>query len=100
MEQPVVPESHFADIATAYAQDVVAGKIVSCKWHRLACQRHLKDLERAAAGALAYAWNPVLQNKKDKPYRPAERVCKFAELMPHIKGDWAARRERESGASQ
>lgn len=89
MEQAL--ESGFGDIATAYAQDVVAGKIVSNKYHRLACQRHLKDLERARNGAMPYVWNRELTDSRGKPYRPAERVCKFAELMPHIKGDWAAR---------
>ena len=29
-----------------YAHDVVTGKIVACKWIKLACQRHLDDLER------------------------------------------------------
>lgn len=81
----------FGDIATAYAQDVVDGKIVACKWHRLACARHLKDLARAESGDFAYVWNPELTDLKGKVYRPAERICKFAELMPHIKGDWAAR---------
>jgi phage terminase large subunit-like protein len=85
-------ETHFGDVATAYAQDVAAGKIVACKWHRLACQRHLKDLERSRNGAMPYVWNPeLLDNKGKKTYRPAERICKFAQLMPHIKGDWAAR---------
>jgi len=81
----------FGDIATAYARDVVDGKVVACKWHRLACQRHLKDLARAEAGDFAYVWNPELADPKGKPYRPAERICKFGELMPHIKGDWAAK---------
>lgn len=89
MEQPL--DSTFGDIATAYAQDVVAGKVVACKWHRLACQRHLKDLERSRNGVMPYVWNPALTDSKGKLYRPGERVCKFAELMPHIKGDWAAR---------
>ncbi|MBC7618296.1 MAG: terminase large subunit [Candidatus Saccharibacteria bacterium] len=83
----------FADIATNYAQEVSAGKIISCKWHRLACERHLKDLERVGSPGFQYVWNPVLKNKRDKDYRPAERVCKFAQLMPHIKGDWAAKRQ-------
>lgn len=91
MERSVSDESRFADIATQYAQDVVARKIVACKWHRLACQRHLKDLERSRNGAMPYVWNPELVDNKGKTYRPSERVCKFAELMPHIKGDWAAR---------
>lgn len=81
----------FGDIATAYARDVVDGKVVACKWHRLACQRHLNDLARAESGEFAYVWNPDLADTKGKPYRPAERICKFAELMPHIKGDWAAK---------
>lgn len=89
MERTV--ETHFGDVATAYAQDVVAGKIISCKWHRLACQRHLKDLERSRNGAMPYVWNPALQDLAGKTYRPAERICTFAQLMPHIKGDWAAR---------
>jgi len=91
MELPLTIEQTFGDIATAYARDVVDGKIVACKWHRLACARHLKDLARAEAGEFAFLWNPELSDVKGKPYRPAERVCKFAELMPHIKGDWAAR---------
>ena len=81
----------YGEIATAYARDVVAGKVVACKWHRLACQRHLNDLARAEAGEFAYVCNPELTDIKGKPYRPAERICSFAELMPHIKGDWAAR---------
>lgn len=84
-------DTRFGDIATAYAQDVVHGKIISCKWHRLACERHLKDLQRAASGEFAYTWNPELVSLSGKTYRPGERICKFAELMPHIKGDWAAR---------
>lgn len=81
----------FADIATQYARDVVDGRVPACKWHRLACQRHLNDLRRAESGDWPYLWNPELTDKDGKPYRPAERICKFAELMPHIKGDWAAR---------
>ncbi|NMG64899.1 terminase large subunit [Azoarcus indigens] len=81
-------------MATAYARDVVEGRIVACKWHRLACARHLKDLERFAADDSAYVWTPELTDASGKAYRPAERVCRFAELMPHIKGDWAARGQR------
>ena len=82
----------YAAIATQYARDVVEGKILACKWVRLACRRHLDDLERAAAG-WRYEWNPEMQTVEGKPYRPADRVCHFNELLPHIKGDWAARAE-------
>lgn len=79
----------FAEIATQYARDVVDGRIPSCKWHRLACARHLKDLLRIGSDGFPYIWNPELTDTKGKTYFPAERICKFAELMPHIKGDWA-----------
>ena len=94
----------YAGIATQYARDVVEGRIIACRWVRLACQRHLNDLERDAAG-WRYTWNCELKTtdefddhaqvvKQGKPYRPADRACHFIELLPHIKGDWAARRER------
>lgn len=91
MERAVKSATPFGDIATAYARDVAESKIVSCQWHRLACERHLKDLARAGTAEFPYVWNPQLIDTKEKAYWPAERVCKFAELMPHIKGDWAAR---------
>lgn len=83
----------YAAIATGYARDVVGGAIPACKWVRLACQRHLRDLDRAAAG-WQYLWNPELTDRDGKKYHPANRVCRFIELLPHIKGDWAARGER------
>ena len=95
MEQPV--DQTFADIATQYARDVVEGRVLACKFHRLACQRHLKDLVRttspAATAPWPYVFNPPLTDINGKEFRPADRVCRFAQLMPHIKGDWAARRQ-------
>lgn len=89
----ILSDTHFGDVATAYAREVVAGKIIANKWHRLACQRHLNDLSRAESGLFSYVFNPELTDNKGKAYRPAERICKFGELMPHIKGDWAAQRQ-------
>lgn len=82
--------------AEQYVDAVLSGQRPACKWERLACERHRRDLERAAAGdaAFPYVYNPELVDTKGKPYHPAQRVCHFAELMPHIKGDWAARGER------
>jgi phage terminase large subunit-like protein len=69
------PRSHAAD-AAKYCRDVLSGKVLSCKWVKLACQRHLDDLAR--------------QKDKDFPYKldakKADRVCKFAEMTKHIKG--------------
>ena len=74
----VVDERDYVAIGREYARDVVAGKIAACKWVRAACQRHLDDLKRAG-------W----------PYRldrgRALHVCRFIELLPHIKGRWKSR---------
>ena len=86
-----VSDLSFADIATGYARDVVEGRIPACEWHHLACKRHLDDLARATIGAWPYAWNPELTDRNGKSYLPADRICTFAELMPHIKGEWAGR---------
>jgi phage terminase large subunit-like protein len=83
----------FASIATQYARDVVDRKIVSCRWHYLACKRHLDDLIKAESGHWPYTFNPTI-TINGKPCLPAERVCKFAERMPHIKGEWAALGQR------
>ena len=83
----------YAAIATQYALDVVDGRILACKWVRLACQRHVNDLRRDADG-WRYTWNPELETQEGKKYRPADRACHFIELLPHIKGEWASRGEK------
>lgn len=83
----------YGERATQYARDVVAEKIPSCRYHRLACERHLKDLERVGTEGFPYLFNPALTDIAGKAYSPAERICGFISLMPHIKGDWAARGE-------
>ncbi len=74
--------------ATRYAKDVVAGKLVACKWRRLACQRFLNDLKRAKSKAYPFKFDP----------EKAEKACRFAELMPHVKGKWA--KPDEAGVTQ
>ena len=82
----------YAAIATGYARQVLAGEIPAGRWVKLACKRHLDDLARAEQG-WEYVFNPELQDAAGKRYRPADRICAFAEHMPHVKGDWAARGE-------
>jgi phage terminase large subunit-like protein len=82
----------YAERANRYALDVVEGRRLACKWVRLACQRHLNDLAKAEQGWI-YEFNPELIDIQGKAYRPSNRICGFAERMPHIKGDWAARGE-------
>ena len=74
----------YADRALRYAEAVVAGDILACKFIRLACQRHIDDLRAAESGAFPYRFEPAKAN----------RVCGFLELLPHVKGAWAQRRER------
>ena len=37
-------ESNYVAVARQYAQAVVAGEILTCKWVQRACQRQLNDL--------------------------------------------------------
>jgi phage terminase large subunit-like protein len=75
---------HYLDIANRYARGVFNGRILACEYVRLACERHLRDLES--------------QKKRRYPWRMdakiADRVCAFIENLPHVKGVWAGRGER------
>lgn len=70
----------YATIARQYAEAVVSGAVAANKYTRLACKRFLDDLERRR-----FAF--VLDEEK------AARACSFIEHLPHVKGDWAKRRE-------
>ncbi len=69
----------YAERATKYAQDVVNGRVQAGLHVRLACDRHLADLERQKDASWPYRWEPA----------KADRIGRFAELMVHIKGKWA-----------
>jgi phage terminase large subunit-like protein len=84
-QQPVSPSTNpHVSLANEYAERVVRGKIPACKWVKLACKRHLDDLKRQKQRNWPYRFDPV----------KAERPCRFIELLPHVKGKWAARGER------
>jgi phage terminase large subunit-like protein len=42
--------------AEQYARDVISGKILSCRWVRLACSRHFDDIRDAKAKGLVFDW--------------------------------------------
>jgi phage terminase large subunit-like protein len=69
----------FANAATRYARQVVAGKIIAGKWVIKACQRHLNDLARAGSADFGYRFDAA----------KVGRVCRFVEQLPHVKGKWA-----------
>ena len=64
------------DRVTQYAKDVMDGKYVVGELHKLACQRHLKDLQRQRTKDFPYYWNP----------KKAERILKFAETLTIAEG--------------
>lgn len=80
----------FGDRATQYAKDVVAGVVPGANLLHLACQRHLDDLARSQDKAYPYVFNP----KPKKGWPPSEAICKFAENMVHVKGEWAGTKIR------
>lgn len=67
--------------AIAYAKGVVAGEIQAGPYVRLACKRFLNDLDRKG---WAFEYRPDL----------ADRAVRFEERMPHVKGRWAAQKQR------
>ncbi|MCH7337121.1 terminase TerL endonuclease subunit [Acinetobacter sp. NIPH 2699] len=74
------------DIANKWAKQVVSGKIPTCKWVKLACQRHLNDLIHAKKKEFPYKFEPKL----------AEKKIAFIELLPHTKGEWAMKKMKIS----
>jgi phage terminase large subunit-like protein len=77
MSQPVMKsklkQSNYAGRATQYANDVINGAVLASKWIKLAAKRHVADL------AIVSRWSYDTVR--------ANRICAFAERMPHEKGE-------------
>lgn len=69
----------YCDLALQYCDDVLAGKILASKQVHQAIKRHYDDLDSIADPSFKFTFN----------VEKAERVCRFAEKMPHVKGRWA-----------
>lgn len=69
---------NYSQKAHQYARGVVSGAIPACKYVYQACARQLNDLDNPPAG---YHFDAIR----------ADRVCRFVELCPHIKGPAASR---------
>ena len=69
----------YAAIALEYAKEAAAEKNshLFCKYVRLAAQRHLNDLKKAADG-----WDYYFDEWH------ANDVCDFVEKLPHVEGVW------------
>tara|TARA_A100000171_G_scaffold28305_1_gene26422 strand:+ start:440 stop:2095 length:1656 start_codon:yes stop_codon:yes gene_type:complete len=64
--------------AAAYADQVLAGEIPACLHVKNACRRFVKDLQRDDL----------------VPHEDGEVWCAFLEKLPHVKGKWAAQRQK------
>lgn len=72
----------YADKATRYARSVVRGKIPAGRYVRLACQRHLDDIEASKKKSFPYEWDRAA----------ADRIGQFVGMMQHVKGkDWVGK---------
>lgn len=69
----------YFDRLHAYAERVAAGDEVAGRFERLACRRFLQDLARAGTDEFPYVLDRTV----------GSRACRFIELLPHIKGEWA-----------
>jgi len=65
-----------------YAREVVEGRVLAGKYHRLSCARHLRDRRRESTPAFPYRFD------SDK----AERFFAFAQLLKHYRGEWSGQR--------
>ncbi|MBU9608240.1 terminase large subunit [Burkholderia multivorans] len=81
--------SSYAVTAKRYAEAVVEGEIVACRWVQMACQRQLDDLARLKGKSSPYRFNPKLTDRSGKTFAPADNLCAFIERLPHVKGPLA-----------
>lgn len=65
-----------SDRVTEYAERVVSGEVVSGELHRLACKRHLDDLERQNTADFPYYWDPS----------KAQEIIDYAETLTIAEG--------------
>ena len=71
--------SSYAGRARAYAERVTRGEETAGRFERLACARFLADLDRQQRDDFMFFFDDVA----------GSRACRFIELLPHIKGEWA-----------
>lgn len=78
------PKRNYRGLIDGYVADVLADRVLVGRYTRLAIERHVNDLKREREPDFPYRFD----------YRRAAKALRFIERMPHVKGRWAARRER------
>lgn len=66
------------DETTAWARSVLAGEVVACELVKLACKRHLRDLEEGGSRGLIW-----------RPDAAQFRIGFYPRFLRHSKGEWA-----------
>lgn len=79
-----------SDRATAYARDVVAGKIVAGPSARSACRRHLADLDRQRADDFPFYWDLRAAKRSLDFFPEVLSVEADGDVVPFNLLDWAA----------
>ena len=74
----MIASKHVAD-AEKYVERVISGKLPACRWVKLACERHRRDIAASITKSFPYVF--------DK--EAADKACRFLEFLPHVKGKWA-----------
>lgn len=74
---------NYAKVANLFARQVIAGYIPACRFVKLACQRHLDDLEKSKSDNFEFYFDEDAANKR------IQFIC----LLPHTKGEWAFKRQ-------
>lgn len=74
----------YGETMKAYARAVAMGEIPAAKAVRLAAKATLDDLAGEADAAFPWRFDAAR----------AWRACAFIEALPHVKGGWAAKRQR------
>jgi phage terminase large subunit-like protein len=81
----VTPLTHL-DRARAYAFRVANGEEVAGKYERLYCEQFVLEWGKQGSIEFPYFFDEAA----------GTRACNFIELLPHIKGEWAKKKEGET----
>lgn len=71
-------KTNYLDRALQYSEAVRKGKIPACDWVKRAVERNERDIRRAN-------WKYRLDERR------ANKICRFIENLPHIKGKWGGK---------
>lgn len=70
-----------AEVAEQYAKGALEGTIPACNFIKLACERHVRDMHRAAIGDVTF---PYYYDRA-----AGQHVVDFCQLLQPSKGEWA-----------